>query len=116
MLPAESHWIHTLKPSQFTNEELRVGSFACFAHPRLRPPDLADCMCLFVPTRTAPDARKHWRLGKPGQKLATELCLFVPAPKVAAPRKLLKRFGVPDRTTLNRLSVMRSLVYGACGM
>jgi hypothetical protein len=52
-------------------------------------------MCLFVPTRTAPDARKHWRLGKPGQKLATELCLFVPAPKVAVPRKLLKRFGVP---------------------
>jgi hypothetical protein len=24
--------------------------------------------------------------------------------------------GVPDRTTLNRWSVMRSLVYGACGM
>jgi hypothetical protein len=53
-------------------------------------------LCLFVPTRTALDARKHWRLGKPGQKLATELCLFVPAPKVAFPRKLLKRFGVPD--------------------
>jgi hypothetical protein len=48
-----------------------------------------------VPTRTAPDARKHSRLGKPGKKLATELCLFVPAPKVAVPRKLLKRFGVP---------------------
>jgi integrase len=43
-------------------------------------------MCLFVPTRTAPDARKHWRLGKPGQKLTTELCLFVPAPKVVVPR------------------------------
>jgi hypothetical protein len=53
-------------------------------------------MCLFVPTRTAPDARKHSGLGKPGKKLATELCLFVPAPKVAVPRKLLKRFGVPD--------------------
>ena len=52
-------------------------------------------MCLFVPTRTAPDARKHSRLGKPGKKLATELCLFVPAPKVAVRRKLLKRFGVP---------------------
>jgi hypothetical protein len=53
-------------------------------------------MCLFVPIRTALDARKHSRLGKPGQKLATELCLFVPAPKMAVPRKLLKNFGVPD--------------------
>jgi hypothetical protein len=29
------------------------------------------CVRLFVSTRTASDARKHWRLGKPGQKLAT---------------------------------------------
>ncbi len=28
--------LDTLKRSQSTNEELRVGSFACFAHPRLR--------------------------------------------------------------------------------
>jgi integrase len=35
-------WTHILKPSQFTNGELRVGSFACFAHPRLRLPDLAE--------------------------------------------------------------------------
>ena len=60
-------------------------------------------MCLFVPTKTAPDARKHWRLDKPGQKLATELCLFVPAPKVAVPRKLLKRFGVPDHDPFEHL-------------
>ena len=60
-------------------------------------------MCLFVPTRTAPDARKHSRLGKPGKKLATELCLFVPAPKVAVPRKLLKRFGVPDASKFEHL-------------
>src|SRR5712672_583313 len=42
MLPAESHWIRTLKRSQSTNEELRVGSFASFAHPRLQPPDLTE--------------------------------------------------------------------------
>jgi hypothetical protein len=29
--------------------------------------------------------------------LATELCLFVPAPKVAVPRKLLNKFGVPKQ-------------------
>ena len=54
------------------------------------------CVRLFVSTRTASDARKHSRLGKPDKKLATELCLFVPAPTVAVSRKLLKRFGVPD--------------------
>ena len=42
MLLAESHWILTLKRSQFTNEELRVGSFASFAHLRLQPPDLTE--------------------------------------------------------------------------
>jgi hypothetical protein len=71
-------------------------------------------MCLFVPTRTAPDARKHSRLGKPGKKLATELCLFVPAPKVAVPRKLLKRFGVPDGETLHRFVMRRGTLYACC--
>ena len=47
MLPAESHWIHTLKPSQFINEELRVGSFACFADPLLRCQDPAE-LCAFL--------------------------------------------------------------------
>src|SRR5882762_7729257 len=54
-------------------------------------------MCLFVPTRTAPDARKHSRLGKPGQKLATELCLFVPAPKVSAPPQAPEKIWRPRR-------------------
>ena len=39
---------------------------ASFAHLRLQPPDLTELHVPFVPTRTAPDARKHWRLGKPG--------------------------------------------------
>jgi|HubBroStandDraft_3_1064219.scaffolds.fasta_scaffold11453_3 hypothetical protein len=32
----------------------------------------------------------------PARKLVMKLCLFVPAAKVAFPRKLLSRFGVPD--------------------
>ena len=45
MLPAESDWIRTLKLSQSTNEELRVGSFA--AHMRFRLPDLTEITCAF---------------------------------------------------------------------
>src|SRR6266852_8655583 len=71
MLPAESHWIHTLKPSQFTNEELRVGSFACFAHPRSRLPDLAELRVPFCAyknssglpekTRDCANRARNWR-------------------------------------------------------
>src|SRR5882762_4532856 len=96
MLPAESHWIPTLKRSQFTNGELRVGSFACFAHHGCGCLIWLGCVCLFVPIRPAPDALKHCECANRARQLATELCLFVPAPKVAVPRKLLKRFGVPD--------------------
>jgi hypothetical protein len=85
MLPAESHWIHTLKRSRFTNEELRVGSFACFAHPQLRRVDLTELHVPFCAYKNSSGCQKHSRLSKPGQKLATELCLFVPAPKVALP-------------------------------
>jgi DNA replication protein DnaC len=75
---------HGISPQQSDNQS--------FLHAILlgrRDHNVRIFICLFVPTRTAPDARKHWRLGKPGQKLATKLCLFVPAPKVAVPRKLL---------------------------
>ena len=96
MLLAESHWIRTLKRSQSTNEELRVGSFACFAHPRLRPPDLTELHVPFCAYKNSSGCPKTLAIRQPGKKLATELCLFVPAPKVAVPRKLLKRFGVPD--------------------
>jgi len=34
------------------------------------------------------------------------LCLFVPAPKVAVPRKLLKRFGVPITNHFEHLAAM----------
>ena len=67
-----------------------------YGGPDVKPPDLTELHVPFCAYKKSPDARKQWRLGKPGHKLAPELCLFVPAPKVAVPRKLLKRFGVPD--------------------
>jgi hypothetical protein len=96
MLPAESHWIHTLKPSQFINEELRVGSFACFADLLLRFQDLAE-LCAFLclakwlrmPENTGDCANR-------ARTLAMKLCLFVPAAKTALPLKLFRLFGVPD--------------------
>jgi hypothetical protein len=96
MLPAESHWTRTLKRSHFTNEELRVGSFASFAHLRLQPPDLTELHVPFCAYKNSSGCPKTLAIRQTGQKLAPELCLFVPAPKVAVPRKLLKRFGVPD--------------------
>jgi len=87
---------NTFKPSQFINEELRVGSFACFADPQLRcqdPAELCAFLCLEEWLRMLENTGD---CANRARTLAMKLCLFVPAPKVSAPRKLLKRFGVPD--------------------
>jgi hypothetical protein len=96
MLPAESHWIHTLKPSQFINEELRVGSFAGFADLLLRFQDLAE-LCAFLclakwlrmPENTGDCANR-------ARTLAMKLYLFVPAAKRHFPLSSFRLFGVPD--------------------
>jgi len=38
----------------------------------------------------------------------------VPAPKVAVPRKLLKRFGVPLGETLHHFVMRRGTLYACC--
>ena len=63
---------------------------------RLQPPDLTELHVPFCAYKNSSRCPITLAISKTKQKLATELCLFVPAPKVAVPRKLMKRFGVPD--------------------
>ena len=66
---AESHWIRTLKRSQFTNEELRVGSFACFAHLRLRLPDLTGLHVPFCAYKNSSGCHKTLAIRQTGPEI-----------------------------------------------
>src|SRR6266436_6622775 len=96
MLLAESHWIRTLKRSRFTNEELRVGSFACFAHPRLRRVDLTELHVPFCAYKNSSGCPKTLAIRQTGPEIGDGVVPFCACAKSGRSRKLLKRFGVPD--------------------
>jgi hypothetical protein len=71
-------------------------SFASFAHLRLQPPDLTELHVPFCAYKNSSGCRKTLAIRQTGPEIDDGVVPFCACAKRAAPRKLLKRFGVLD--------------------
>src|SRR5260370_25121618 len=97
MLLAESHWILTLKRSQFTNGELRVGSFASFAHLRLQPPDLTELHVPFCAYKNSCGCPKTLAIRQTGPEIGGGVVPFCAYDKVSRCSQVPERIWRPRR-------------------